>query len=51
MDEPVGEIEVELAVEGNPEGGEDEHCCVPRAREGLARRSWNHGEENTFLTL
>ena len=51
MDEPVGEIEVELAVEGNPEGGEDEHCRVPRAREGLARRSWNHGEENTFLTL
>ena len=39
VDEPVGEVEVELAVEGNPEGREDEHCRVPRAREGLARRS------------
>ena len=39
MDEPVGKVEVELAVEGNPEGREDEHCRVPRAREGLARRS------------
>ena len=51
MDEPVGKVEVELAVEGNPEGREDEHCRVPRAREGLTRRSWNHQEENTFLTL
>ena len=39
VDEPVGKVEVELAVEGNPEGREDEHCRVPRAREGLARRS------------
>ena len=39
VDEPVGKVEMELAVEGNPEGREDEHCRVPRAREGLARRS------------
>ena len=50
MDEPVGEVEVELAVEGNPERREDEHCRVPRGREGLARRSCNHQEENAFLT-
>ena len=46
----MGEVEVELAVKGNPEGREDEHCGVPWGREGLARRICNHGEENTFLT-
>ena len=39
MNEPVGEVEVELSVEGNPEGCQDEHCCVPGAREGLSRKS------------
>ena len=51
----MGKVEVELAVEGNPEGREDEHCRVPRAREGLARRSrkiffWNSQQiENLFV--
>ena len=38
VNEPVGEVEVELSVEGNPEGCQDEHCCVPGAREGLSRK-------------
>ena len=35
VDEPVGEVEVELSVEGHPEGGQDEHGGVPGGGEGL----------------
>ena len=37
VDQPVGKVEVKLAVEGNPEGCQNKHCCVPTAGEGLRR--------------
>ena len=37
VDEAVGKVEMELAVEGNPEGCQNKHGCVPAAREGLSR--------------
>ena len=37
VDEPVGKVEMELAVKGNPEGCQNKHCRVPAAREGLHR--------------
>ena len=37
VDEPVGKVEMELTVEGNPEGCQNKHCCVPAAREGLSK--------------
>ena len=35
MDEAVGKVEVELAVEGHPEGGQDEQGQVPRRGQRL----------------
>ena len=32
VDEAVCEVKVELAVEGHPEGGQDEHGQVPGGR-------------------
>ena len=31
VDEPVSKVEVKLAIEGNPEGCQKKHCCVPAA--------------------
>ena len=46
VNEPVGEVEVELSVEGNPEGCQDEHCCVPGARKGLSRKKSRQFQNN-----
>ena len=49
VDEPVSKVEVKLAIEGNPEGCQNKHCCVPAAWEGLRKIQIETIPQNIYL--